>query len=77
MLGQIGKSDHVTRLVVSRPLVCHPNFHLADRDGRGNRIQVLHRLVIAVTEIVREEEMAVLVILVDRQFERLRLHAPF
>ena len=77
MLGQVGKSDHVARLVIVRPLVRHPNFHLADRDRRRDRVQVLHRLVVTVAEIVRQEEVAVLVILVDRQLERLRLHAPF
>ena len=77
MLSQIGKSDHVTRLIVSGPFVCHPDFHLADRDGRRNRVQVFHRFVIAVTEIVRQEEMAVFLILVDRQFEWLCLHASF
>ena len=74
-LTEIIEGHDVTGVCRRSCLVRHPHFHAVDGDARCQVGQLLHRSVILVTEESGEEEVAVLFIVRNVQFERCGLHA--
>ena len=77
VLRQVRKGDDIARLIVVTALVRHPHLDLRDLYTGGNGWQIRHELIVIVTEIMRQEEVTILIILIYLDFERRCLHATF
>ena len=73
--AEVGQSDDVARVGGGSGLVCHPNFHAVDFHARHQVGQRFHRLVVAVAEVLREEEMSVFLVVCHVDFKGCHLHA--
>ena len=76
VLTEVGEGDNVSRLIVIATAIGHPYLYLGDLGTRRYEGQLGHGLVVAVTEEMTQEEVAVLVIVVDVDLEVRRLYAP-
>ena len=69
LLAKVCKGDDITAVGGGTRLVCDPHLHAVDLDARGEVRQLRHRLVVVLAEVLREEEVAVLLIVGDIHLE--------
>ena len=68
-LCQIGKGEDVARIAGRSRLVGHPHLYASNVDTRSQRRQLLHGGIVALAEILAEEEVAVFLVVGDIEFE--------
>ena len=74
-LAQVGQGDDVACVGGGSSLVRHPNFHAIDFHARHQVRQRFHRVVVAVAEVLREEEVLVFLVVGHIDFKGCHLHA--
>ena len=60
--SQVGEGHNVACLVVIALFVGDPHLDAGDQYRRGDIGQILHRLIEMVVEVVRQEEVTVLIV---------------
>ena len=72
-LSQVGQSDDVAIVVCAGALVGYPYFHSLDGDPACDGGECLHVFVVSLTEEMRKEEVAVLLVVCRTEFEAVGL----
>ena len=74
VLGQVCKGNNIAGVVGGSVLIGHPHLNAVDTDTAEDIGQLLHVCVVLIAEIMRKEEVAVLIVLVRRKFITGQLH---
>ncbi len=75
VLREIGKRNDIPCFVVTRGLVCDPDLDPFDMDPRAYGREVFQGIIVDITEILREEEVTVGLIVVGIYLEAFLLGA--
>ncbi len=74
-LAKVSQRNEVSRVRRRTRLVRHPHLHTGDGDASGHVGQRLHGSIVAVAEVLRQEEVTVLLVVGHINLERSELGA--